>query len=80
MTLLKKKIDIGTLGCFGYGTRVMMFGFMQSLTHLIVTPISHRNINQFMGIRVLNDYVCYRVLKDNFIALTYRVKLSTWKS
>lgn len=49
MTLLKK-IDIGTQGYFEYGFTLMRFGFIKSLTHLLVTPILHRNTNKFMGI------------------------------
>ena len=77
MTLLKK-IDIGTQGYFEFGANVVRFGFMQSLTHLIVTPIMHRNMNKFMGVKALSDYICYKVIKDKFRALTYKGELQSW--
>lgn len=70
MTLLKK-IDIGTQGYFEFGANICRFGFIQSLTNLLVTPILHRNMNKFMGIDDASKYVCYKVIKDKFIALTY---------
>ena len=70
MTLLKK-IDIGTQGYFEFGANLVRFGFMQSLTHMIVTPIMHRGMNKFMGVKALSDYICYKVIKDKYIlALT----------
>lgn len=77
MTLLKK-IDIGVQGYFEFGAGVVRFGFMQSLTDILITPIFHRNTNKFMGIKAKDNYICYKVIKDRFMALTKTGELSIW--
>eukprot|EP00347_Sterkiella_histriomuscorum_P004764 403359199 len=77
MTLLKK-IDIGTLGYFEFGSSLARFGFIQSTTHILITPILHRNMNKFMGIDDDSTYICYKVIKDKFIVLTQTGELLTW--
>ena len=65
--LLLKKIDIGTLGYFEFGANVVRFGFLSSLTSVIVTPILHRNMNKFIGISAIADYICYNVIKEHMV-------------
>lgn len=77
MTLLKK-IDIGSLGIFELDLSAWRFGFLRSLKEIIVTPILHRNINKFMGIRDKSEYLCYKVLHDKFIALSIKGEITTW--
>jgi hypothetical protein len=66
---LLKNIDVGVLGYFEKGTTVMRFGFLNSLTDLVVTPILHRNMNRYMGVGNLDDYYCVRQIKDKYIML-----------
>lgn len=35
-------------------------------------------MNKFMGIDDASKYVCYKVIKDKFIVLTYTGELITW--
>jgi hypothetical protein len=35
-------------------------------------------MNKFMGIKALGDYVCYKILKDKMIALTFKGELQCW--
>ena len=77
MTLLKN-IDIGTQGYFEFSAGIGRFGLMKSLTSILVTPIMHRNMSKFMGIDAQDKYICYKVIKDKFIALTYTGELQTW--
>eukprot|EP00347_Sterkiella_histriomuscorum_P013502 403364473 len=68
MTLLKK-IDVGTLGYFENGITIERLGFLNSITSLIVTPILHKNIIRFMGMKPIGDYSLMNVVKDQFFAL-----------
>jgi hypothetical protein len=66
------------LGYFEKGTTVMRFGFLNGLHSLVVTPILHRNMNRLMGANNLDDYWCFRVIKDKVIALKKTGLLQTW--
>ena len=35
-------------------------------------------MNKFMGIRALTEYVCYKIIKDKFLALTFKGELTCW--
>lgn len=63
MTLLKK-IDVGTLGYFEQGVTIDRLGFLNSITSLIVTPILHKNIIRFMGMRPVADYSLTNTIRD----------------
>lgn len=56
----------------------MRIGFIKSLTHVVVTPLLHRNTIRFIGMNDLKDYAAYKVLKDKFIALDHKGLLTTW--
>ena len=73
-----KKIDIGTQGYFEFSADVERFGFIESLNNIVITPILHRNMNKFMGIKATNDYICYKVIKDKFLAMTIKGEISCW--
>ena len=77
MTLLKK-IDIGTNGYFEKGVTVMRMGFLQSLQYLIITPILHRNMNRFMGSSIMDEYICYQIIRDKVCMLRKNGVLQTW--
>lgn len=42
---------------------------MNSITNVVITPILHRNINRYMGMKVPSEYKMYNVIKEKFIAL-----------
>lgn len=76
--MLLKKIDIGTQGYFEFGANVVRFAFIQSLTHIIIPPILHRNMNKFMGIKDTSEYICYKIIKDKFLAMNNKGEISCW--
>ncbi len=75
---LLKKLDIGALGYFEFSPSVARISFLNSLTSIIVTPILHENMNKFMGISPLTEYICYNVIRDQFSALNKNGLLTTW--
>lgn len=45
-------------------------GMVKSLTHLVIFPILHRNMNKLMAASFPGDYMCYKVMSDKMIAMT----------
>lgn len=68
MTLLKK-IDVGTQGYFEQGVTIERLGFLNSITSLVVTPILHRNIIRYMGLKPAADYQLFNEVNGKFLAL-----------
>lgn len=68
MTLLKK-IDVGTLGYFEQGVTIERLGFLNSITSLIVTPILHRNVIRYMGMKPAADYKILNERNGKFLGL-----------
>ena len=66
MTLLKQ-IDVGTNGYFEQGVTIERLGFLNSITNLIVTPILHRNIIRYMGLKPANDYKLINPVNGKFL-------------
>jgi hypothetical protein len=53
----------------------------QNDVHTIkIVPILHRNKMTFFGMRPREEYVCFRRVKDAFMALDYRQNLTTWNT
>ena len=73
-----KNIDVGVLGYFEKGTTVMRFGFLNSLTELVITPILHRTMNRFMGVSACDEYWCFKVIRDKAMLLKKNGVLQTY--
>jgi hypothetical protein len=39
-------------------------GMVKSLTHFVIFPILHRNVNKFMAMSFPSDYISYKVMND----------------
>ncbi len=59
-----KDIDVGCLGTIEFSTTTQRYGFINSVTKLIVTPILHRVMQKLIGYPDKNDVICYNVIKD----------------
>jgi len=47
-------------------------GMVKSLTHFVIFPILHRNMNKFMAMSFPSDYILYKVINDQMFALTLK--------
>ena len=68
--LLLKNIDIGACRNFVYGVYDDRFGFISSLSNIVVTPVLHKNLNKFQGIKDYSDYICFNSIKNKYLALS----------
>lgn len=57
---------------------LVRMGFLRSFSHLAIIPILHRNMNKFFGAADVEDYLTYKVLKDNVFALTKDGIITSW--
>ncbi len=76
--VLLKNIDVGSLGQFEWSFNLIRIGIMKSFSHLVIIPILHRNMNKFMGIANLDDYIAYKVIKDKMMAITQNGLMCSW--
>lgn len=51
---------------------------VKSLTHLVIFPILHRNVNKFMAMSFPSDYMMYKVMNDTMIAMTNKGQIFSW--
>lgn len=52
--------------------------FVKSLTHMIVCPILHRNMNKFMAMADMEHYMTYKVIHDQMFAMTPKGEIFSW--
>ena len=76
--ILMKYFHAGPLGAIECADNILRLGMMKLCSQLIITPILHRNVNKFMGIRDTGDYICYKVIKDKMFALTDKGEIWCW--
>ena len=68
---LLKYIDIGTHNFFDCDFGMQRLGFIESYTKLVIIPVLHRTRSKYMGASLVKDYICYKIIKDKFVALRY---------
>lgn len=76
--ILMKNIHAGPLGDIECADSMLRIGFLKLVSQLIITPILHRNVNRFMGMRDTSVYICYKVIKDKMFALTDNGEIWCW--
>lgn len=53
-------------------------GMVKSLTHFVIFPILHRNMNKLMAMSFPSDYMTYKQHHDIMIAMTKLGLLFSW--
>ncbi len=53
-------------------------GYLESITHIVICPFLHLNTVKFLGIENLDEYITYKVIGTNFVALGKDNILTTW--
>ena len=76
--LLLKNIDIGACRKFELVVVDARFGFISSLSNIVVTPILHRISNTFQGSRSAVNYICFNSIKDQYLALSKNGEIECW--
>ncbi|CDW88225.1 UNKNOWN [Stylonychia lemnae] len=76
--LLLKEEDIGAYTNIYFDSDISRICFMKSVQSIIVLPYLHTNINKFMGMGDLSEYIFHKVIDHKLIALRQKGELVTW--
>ena len=52
--------------------------YMQDFSRIVITPILHRNVINFIGMKEHTNYIGFVRLKDKIIALDKNNMLTSW--
>lgn len=76
--VLLKDLDVGCIGSIEFSTTTQRYGFLNSVTQLVVAPMFHRIMQKLIGYPDKNDVICYSVIKDQVVCLDKYGNLMAW--
>ncbi len=76
--ILLKDIDVGCIGNIEFSVTTLRYGFLNSVTKLIVTPMLHRIMQRLIGYPTKDEIICYNVIRDQVVCLDKQGNLLTW--
>lgn len=66
-----KEVNLAAQSNLEYNPVLNRLAYLESMTHLVVTPELHTNMIKFMGMTKPHEYLAYNTIEDKFFALKH---------
>lgn len=76
--ILLKNLDFGATHVLEHSRQCGRMGFLKSMTHIILAPYLHQNVNKLLGANENDSYLLSKRHSDRITTFSTDGKLTTW--